>query len=113
MATSTVSKACSPGRLRRNHMRSEVYARPDVYDMEYEGASNQDAHFFARLLARARARRVLEFQARDRGVTIAPQSPAIACRASSVVASTNRRGRHQAARAARTACGSRARPGET
>jgi SAM-dependent methyltransferase len=41
--------------------RSDVYARPDVYDMEYAGASNQDAHFFARLLARARARRVLEF----------------------------------------------------
>jgi len=28
--------------------------------MEYEGASNQDAHFFARLLARVRPRRVLE-----------------------------------------------------
>ena len=40
--------------------RSDVYARPDVYDMEYEGASNHDARFFARLLARVRARRVLE-----------------------------------------------------
>ena len=40
--------------------RSDIYARPDLYDMEYEGASNQDAQFFARLLARVRPRRVLE-----------------------------------------------------
>jgi ubiquinone/menaquinone biosynthesis C-methylase UbiE len=40
--------------------RSDIYARPDLYDMEYEGASNQDARFFARLLARVRLRRVLE-----------------------------------------------------
>src|SRR5262245_31243886 len=40
--------------------RSDIYGRPDLYDMEYEGASNQDAHFFARLLARVRPRRVLE-----------------------------------------------------
>jgi SAM-dependent methyltransferase len=40
--------------------RSDVYARPDVYDMEYQGASNHDARFFARLLARVRPRRVLE-----------------------------------------------------
>jgi ubiquinone/menaquinone biosynthesis C-methylase UbiE len=40
--------------------RSEIYARPDLYDMEYEGASNHDARFFARLLARVRPRRVLE-----------------------------------------------------
>jgi len=40
--------------------RSDIYARPDVYDMEYEGAGNHDAHFFARLLARVRPRRVLE-----------------------------------------------------
>ena len=39
---------------------SDIYARPDVYDMEYEGASNHDARFFARLLARVRPRRVLE-----------------------------------------------------
>ena len=39
---------------------SNIYARPDVYDMEYEGASNDDARFFARLLARVRPRRVLE-----------------------------------------------------
>ena len=39
---------------------NEVYARPDVYDMEYAGASNDDARFFARLLARVRPRRVLE-----------------------------------------------------
>lgn len=41
--------------------RSEVYARPDIYDMEYAGARNDDAHFFARLLARDDPRRVLEF----------------------------------------------------
>src|SRR5262245_39415762 len=41
--------------------RSDVYGRPDVYDMEYAGATNDDAHFFARLLAQVRARRVLEF----------------------------------------------------
>jgi trans-aconitate methyltransferase len=40
--------------------RSDIYARPDVYDMEYAGASNHDARFFARLLARVRPRRVLE-----------------------------------------------------
>jgi ubiquinone/menaquinone biosynthesis C-methylase UbiE len=40
--------------------RADIYARPDLYDMEYEGASNEDAHFFARLLARLRPRRVLE-----------------------------------------------------
>lgn len=40
--------------------RTDVYARPDVYDMEYAGASNEDARFFARLLARVRPRRVLE-----------------------------------------------------
>lgn len=42
------------------HPRSDVYARPDVYDMEYVGAGNHDARFFARLLARVRPRRVLE-----------------------------------------------------
>ena len=41
--------------------RSDIYARPDVYDMEYEGAGNNDARFFAHLLARVRPRRVLEF----------------------------------------------------
>lgn len=40
--------------------RSDIYGRPDLYDMEYAGASHHDARFFARLLARARARRVLE-----------------------------------------------------
>src|SRR5262245_12365024 len=41
--------------------RTDIYARPDVYEMEYEGASNHDALFFAHLLARVRPRRVLEF----------------------------------------------------
>jgi SAM-dependent methyltransferase len=40
--------------------RSDIYGRPDLYDMEYAGASNDDAHFFARLLTRVRPRRVLE-----------------------------------------------------
>jgi ubiquinone/menaquinone biosynthesis C-methylase UbiE len=40
--------------------RSDIYGRPDVYDMEYEGSVDRDARFFARLLARARPRRVLE-----------------------------------------------------
>ena len=45
----------------RASARSDIYARPDIYDMEYEGCRNEDAHFFARLLARVRPRRVLEF----------------------------------------------------
>jgi tRNA1(Val) A37 N6-methylase TrmN6 len=40
---------------------SDIYAGPDVYDMECEGASNHEAGFFARLLARVRPRDVLEF----------------------------------------------------
>jgi len=40
--------------------RGDIYGRPDVYDMEYEGSSNVDASFFARLLARVRPRRVVE-----------------------------------------------------
>ena len=41
-------------------LRSDIYDRPDLYDMEYLGAPNEDARFFARLLARVRPRRVLE-----------------------------------------------------
>jgi hypothetical protein len=26
--------------------RCDIYGRPDLYDMEYAGASNEDAHFF-------------------------------------------------------------------
>ena len=51
--------------------RSDIYARPDLYDMEYEGASNEDAHFFARLLARVRPRRVLELACGSGRVTFA------------------------------------------
>jgi SAM-dependent methyltransferase len=41
--------------------RRDVYARPDIYDLEHAGAGgNHDALFFARLLARVRPRRVLE-----------------------------------------------------
>ena len=62
-----VRRASLPEPLEQRHQlgqrtstRSEVYARPDVYDMEYEGATNHDARFFSRLLARVRPRRVLE-----------------------------------------------------
>jgi SAM-dependent methyltransferase len=51
--------------------RSDVYARPDVYDMEYAGADHHDARFFARLLARARPRRVLELACGSGRVTFA------------------------------------------
>jgi hypothetical protein len=44
--------------------RSDVYQRPDIYDMEYAGAANHDAGFFARLLTRIRPRRVLVTVAR-------------------------------------------------
>ncbi|MGH9159089.1 MAG: class I SAM-dependent methyltransferase, partial [Vicinamibacteraceae bacterium] len=50
--------------------RPDIYARPDVYDMEYEGAGNHDAHFFARLLARVRPRRVLELACGSGRVTV-------------------------------------------
>jgi SAM-dependent methyltransferase len=70
---STVALAISRGRPplpeppgRRDQLgmgtstRSDVYTRPDVYDLEYAGANDHDARFFARLLARVRPRRVLE-----------------------------------------------------
>ena len=50
--------------------RSDIYGRPDLYDMEYAGASNEDAHFFARLVARVRARRVLELACGSGRVTL-------------------------------------------
>jgi ubiquinone/menaquinone biosynthesis C-methylase UbiE len=50
--------------------RSDIYTRPDVYDMEYAGASNHDARFFARLLARVRPRRVLELACGSGRVTL-------------------------------------------
>jgi ubiquinone/menaquinone biosynthesis C-methylase UbiE len=40
--------------------RSDIYGRPDLYDMEHAGDGNDDARFFARLLARVQPRRVLE-----------------------------------------------------
>src|SRR5262245_39613848 len=51
--------------------RSDIYARPDLYDMEHEGDRNQDAQFFARVLARVRARRVLELACGSGRVTFA------------------------------------------
>jgi trans-aconitate methyltransferase len=50
--------------------RCDIYGRPDLYDMEYAGASNEDAHFFARLVARVRARRVLELACGSGRVTL-------------------------------------------
>src|SRR5262249_52429642 len=62
-----IGRPASPDRVNRfNELgtrlspRSDIYTRPDVYEMEYEGSSNHDARFFARLLARLRPRRVLE-----------------------------------------------------
>lgn len=40
--------------------RSDVYSRPDIYDMEYEGADNLDALFFAGLLQRRDPHHVAE-----------------------------------------------------
>src|SRR5262249_29321992 len=51
--------------------RADIYARPDVYHREYERASNHDARFFARLLARVRPRRVLELACGSGRVTFA------------------------------------------
>ncbi len=50
--------------------RSDIYSRPDLYDMEYEGASNLDAQFLARLLARVRPRRLLELRCGSGRVTL-------------------------------------------
>jgi len=73
-----IGGACSPQRGSRLNepgpgtaIPSDIYVRPDVYDMEYEGASNHDAHFFARLLARTRPRRVLELACGSGRVTFA------------------------------------------
>src|SRR5262249_10469169 len=55
---------------RRLSARSDIYARPDLYDMEYEGAGNEDAHFFARFLGRLRPRRVLELACGSGRVTL-------------------------------------------
>jgi len=46
--------------MARQRPLSDIYARPDLYDIEYEGVSNEDDRFFARLLARVRPRRGLE-----------------------------------------------------
>jgi len=55
----------------RVSVRSDIYARPDVYDMEYAGARNEDAQFLSRLLARVRPRRVLELACGSGRVTFA------------------------------------------
>src|SRR5262245_46943837 len=55
-----VDQASASSNWTRVSTRSDIYARPDLYDMEYEGDGNQDAQFFAGLLARVRPRRVLE-----------------------------------------------------
>ena len=50
--------------------RSDIYGRPDVYDMEYAGANNEDAHVCARLVARVRPHRVLELACGSGWVTL-------------------------------------------
>src|SRR5262245_35714661 len=50
--------------------RIEIYTRPDIYDLEYQGANSDDAEFFARVLARMRPRRVLEFACGTGRVTL-------------------------------------------
>ena len=57
---STFDQASASSHSTHASTRSDIYARPDLYDMEYEGDSNRDVQFFARLLARVRPRRVLE-----------------------------------------------------
>src|SRR5690349_12197472 len=47
-----------------------VYMRPDIYDMEYAGSANDDARFFARLLASTGARRVVEMACGTGRVTL-------------------------------------------
>src|SRR5262245_6373596 len=47
---------------------------PDLYKMEYEGASNEGAHCFARVLGRVRPRRVLELACGWGRVTFTPAS---------------------------------------
>lgn len=58
---STVLRFPPSPRNQRRGYGGQVYARPDIYDMEYAGSDNADAHFFAALLKRRRPRRVLEF----------------------------------------------------
>jgi SAM-dependent methyltransferase len=78
--------------------RSEIYARPDVYDMEYAGASNDDARFFARLLARLRPRRVLEMACGSGRVTFTLAAALPKAEIVGVDSSTDMLGRAAAAR---------------
>jgi len=77
-ALPSIGRPSSPELRNRFHQsvgslstRSDIYTRPDLYDMEYAGACNEDAHFFARLLARIRPRRVLELACGSGRVTFA------------------------------------------
>jgi ubiquinone/menaquinone biosynthesis C-methylase UbiE len=64
------SEASASSNQTRVADRSDIYGRPDVYDMEYAGANNEDAHFFARLVARVRPHRVLELACGSGRVTL-------------------------------------------
>ena len=67
---SPAAEASTSSNQTRLANRTDIYARPDLYDMEYAGARNEDAHFFARLVARVRARRVLELACGSGRVTL-------------------------------------------
>jgi SAM-dependent methyltransferase len=58
--SSRSDQANASNNRRRVSTLSDIYARPDLFDMEYAGASDQDAQFVARLIGRVRPRRVLE-----------------------------------------------------
>ncbi len=51
--------------------RTDIYARPDVYEMEYAGSGNDDVRFLAHLLASVAPRRMLEFACGSGRVTFA------------------------------------------
>src|SRR5262249_45224983 len=57
--------------------RSDIYGRPDLYNLEHARESHEDARFFARVLARRRPRRVLELACGTGRVTLrlAPALP--------------------------------------
>lgn len=71
MLPSALSRISARGKPLGTSTPRDVYQRPDIYDMEYAGANNHDARFFARLLARTRPRRVVEFACGSGRVTFA------------------------------------------
>jgi len=55
--------------MRVTAIRSDIYARPDVYDMEYESADNHDARFFARWQSLLRGQHAMDEGDCDRSLT--------------------------------------------